>query len=100
MALTERVLLFHDQAPHGPAHAEFADHGLGWLRGCVLLPHARRRLRIEDPARMAVLAARTAPARCVVLDDGTRLDLDRRCRAAGRCPAGRNRRPDHRAGAA
>jgi hypothetical protein len=75
MALTDRVLLFHDRAPHGPAQAEFAGPGLGWLHGCVLLPHARRRLRTEDPARMAELAARAAPARCVVLDDGTRLDI-------------------------
>ena len=75
MALTERVLLFHDRAPHGPAHAEFLDAGLGWIPGYVLLPHARRRLRTEDTERMAELASRTAPARCVVLDDGVRLDL-------------------------
>jgi hypothetical protein len=75
MALTERVLLFHDRAPHGPAHAEFLDAGLGWIPGCVLLPHARRRLRTDDPARMAELARRAAPARCVVLDDGASLDL-------------------------
>jgi len=80
MALTERVLLFHDPdphdaAPHDPSHAEFLDAGLGWLRGCVLLPHARRRLRTDDPGRMAELAVRAAPARCVVLDDGARLDL-------------------------
>jgi hypothetical protein len=75
MAMTERVLLFHDKAPRGPGHAEFAGAGLGWVRGCVLLPHARRRLHTEDPARMAELAARAAPARCVVLDDGTRIDL-------------------------
>lgn len=76
MALTKRVLLFHDRAPHGPAHPEFADAGLGWLRGCVLLPHARTRLHTDDHARMAELAARVAPGRCVVLDDGTRLDVD------------------------
>jgi hypothetical protein len=75
MALTERVLLFHDRTPHDPSHAEFLDRGLGWLRGCVLLPHARRRLRTEDPHRMAELAFRAAPARCVILDDGVRLDL-------------------------
>ena len=75
MALTERVLLFHDRAPHGPAHAEFLDAGLGWIPGCVLLPHARRRLHTDDAARMAELAGRAAPARCVVLDDGVRLDL-------------------------
>lgn len=75
MALTERVLLFHDRAPHGPSHAEFLDAGLGWLTGCVLLPHARRRLRTDDAPRLAELAARAAPARCVVLDDGVRLAL-------------------------
>lgn len=78
MALTERVLLFHDRAPHGPAHAEFLDAGLGWITGCVLLPHARRRLHTDDATRMAELAGRTAPARCVVLDDGVRLDLGER----------------------
>jgi len=75
MALTERVLLFHDRTPNDPSHAEFLDCGLGWLRGCVLLPHARRRLRTDDPRRMAELAFRAAPARCVILDDGARLDL-------------------------
>jgi hypothetical protein len=75
MALTERILLFHDRAPHGSAHAEFADVGLGLIPGCVLLPHARRRLRIDDNDHMAVLACRAAPARCVVLDDGVRVDI-------------------------
>jgi hypothetical protein len=75
MALTERVLLFHDRTPHDGSHAEFLDYGLGWLRGCVLLPHARHRLRTDDPRRMAELARRAAPARCVILDDGVRLDL-------------------------
>jgi hypothetical protein len=76
MALTERVLLFHDRAAQGPSHAEFADVGPGWVAGAVLLPHARRRLRVDDPERMAELAGRAAPARCVVLDDGVRLDLE------------------------
>jgi hypothetical protein len=75
MALAERVLLFHDRAPQDGSHAEFLDCGLGWLRGCVLLPHARHRLRTDDPRRMAELAFRAAPARCVILDDGVRLDL-------------------------
>jgi hypothetical protein len=41
----------------------------------VLLPHARRRLRTDDLARMSVLARRFAPATCVVLDDAISLDL-------------------------
>jgi hypothetical protein len=74
MAVSETVVLFHDLALHSPGHAEVYDHGLALCRGVVPLPHARRRLRIDDRRRMAVLARRFAPARCVVLDDGARLD--------------------------
>jgi hypothetical protein len=75
MALTDRVVLFHDRAAQGPTHAEVYDDGAGLVRDAVLLPHARRRLRVDDRDRMAVLARRFAPARCVVLDDGVRIDL-------------------------
>lgn len=75
MALTERVVLFHDHAAQGAGGDEVHDEGVGLVPGAVLLPHARRRLRVDDPVRMGVLARRFAPARCVVLDDGVRLDL-------------------------
>lgn len=84
MALTERVVLFHDRAAQGPASDQVYDDGLGVLRSVVLLPHARRRLRVDDPLRMQVMARRFAPARCVVLDDGVRVDLD----DAGALPPG------------
>ncbi|MFA9432173.1 Type 1 glutamine amidotransferase-like domain-containing protein [Egicoccus sp. AB-alg2] len=73
MAISERVVLYHDLAVHSPGHAEVHARGLGLCRGVVPLPHARRRLRIDDHERMALLARRFAPARCVVLDDGARL---------------------------
>lgn len=76
MALTDRVVLYHDRTAQGRSPAEIYDHGLALLPGLVLLPHARRRLRVDEPDRMAALARRFAPARCVVLDDGTRLDLE------------------------
>jgi Peptidase family S51 len=75
MALTSRVVLFHDAAAQGPAATEVYDEGLGVVPSSVLLPHARRRLRTDDLVRMAVLAKRFQPASCVVLDDGARLDL-------------------------
>ena len=75
MTLTDRIVLFHDRVAHGPAQSEVLDAGLGVLHDVVLLPHARRRLRTEDTARMAVLARRFAPTRCVVLDDGMALDF-------------------------
>ena len=46
------------------------------MPGVVALPHARRRLRVGDPIHMSVLARRFAPARCLVLDDATRVPLD------------------------
>jgi hypothetical protein len=100
MALTTRVLLFHDRAAHGPSHAEFLDAGLGWLGGCVLLPHARRRLRTDDGDRMAELAMRAAPARCVVLDDGVRLDLTGDIGGGGLPPDARVVAPDGTIGSA
>ena len=75
MALTDRVVLFHDRATHGPASAEVYDAGIGLVPGIVPLPHARRRLRTDDPTRMGVLARRFAPSVCLLLDDGARVDL-------------------------
>ena len=75
MALTSRVVLFGDRAAQEPAHSEVYDEGLGLIDGLVLLPHARRRLRTDDLGRMSVLARRFAPASCLVLDDGVRVDL-------------------------
>ena len=50
--------------------------GLSVLRDMVLLPHARARMLLDDTPRMAVFARRFAPARCVLLDGGTRIELD------------------------
>lgn len=74
MAVTETVVLFHDRVVHGAGGAEVFDHGLALVRGVVALPHARRRLRLGDRRRMALLARRFAPADCLVLDDGARVE--------------------------
>ncbi len=74
MALSERVVLFHDRPPQGPGNPEVYGPGLSVLRNVVALPHARARLLLDDTARMAVFARRFAPARCVVLEAGARVD--------------------------
>lgn len=84
MVLCERVVLFNDHAPDGRAYAEVYDSGLGLCRGVVPLPHARRRLRLDDPVRVLMFARRFAPDTCVVLDDGVRLD----CPDGGSFPPG------------
>ena len=76
MTLTERIVLFHDFAAQGPAPSEVLDTGLGVVTGIVALPHARRRLRVDDPLRMSVLERRFAPATCLRLDEGARADVD------------------------
>jgi hypothetical protein len=75
MALTDRVVLFHDRAAQGASLTEVFDAGIGVIPGLVLLPHARRRLLTDDVLRMSGLARRFAPDPCLVLDDGVRVDL-------------------------
>ena len=76
MALADRIVLFGDRSPQGPGHPEVYGSGLSMLRDVVLLPHARARMLLDDTPRMAVFARRFAPARCVLLDRGTRIELD------------------------
>ena len=75
MALTDRIVLFHDRSPHGPGHPEVLGSGLSVVREVVLLPHARTRLLLDDTPRMAVFAARFEPAVCVPLEPGTRISF-------------------------
>jgi len=70
MAICERVVLFHDSPPQGAGDAEVLDEGLGLCLGLVPLPHARRRLRLNDPFRVGLFCRRFAPAAVVAFDDG------------------------------
>jgi hypothetical protein len=76
MALTERVVLFHDDPPHGQAISEVLDAGLGLAKGLVVLPEPRLRLRLDDAGRVGELAQRYAPATCVALDHGAQVWVD------------------------
>ncbi len=73
MALCDKVVLFHDFAPQGVRAPELYDRGLGRLRGTIVLPHARRRLRLDDHSALAVLARRFPDQRVILLDDGAQL---------------------------
>ena len=84
MALADRIVLFHDRAPQGAGHPEVYGTGLSLLREVVLLPHAKARLLLDDTARMAVFARRFAPAQCILLENGTRLEAG----GDGRWPPG------------
>lgn len=76
MVLTERVVLFNDNASRGPRAPEVYADGLGLLPGVVVLPSARQRLRMQETARMGLLARRFVPAVCVPLDPGARVEIE------------------------
>jgi hypothetical protein len=75
MALTERVVLYNDLGPQGIQGAEVWDRGVGRVRDVVAMPHARRRLRLDDPVHAKVFVRRFAPATCLLLDDGTQVEI-------------------------
>ena len=75
MALTDRVIAFHDRPPEGAGNPEILDVGLGLAPGLVALPHATQRLNLDDRARMGLFARRFSPAHCVCLDAGSRARL-------------------------
>jgi hypothetical protein len=84
MSLTERVVLYHDRGPRGVVGSEIWDRGLGRAPRIVAMPHARRRLNLDDPMVLRVLARRFGDARCLLLDDGARVMLG----PNGELPAG------------
>lgn len=69
MALSPRVVLFHDRPPQGAGDAEVLDLGLG-LAPCVALPDAAARLALDNPTRLRRLAQRFAPDPCLTLPHG------------------------------
>ena len=76
MALTDRVVLFHDDPPHGQAISEVLDTGLGLAPGLVVLPEPRLRLDLDDRGRVGELAQRYAPAVCVAVDHDAQIWVD------------------------
>ena len=78
MALSERVVVFHDSPPQGQGNAEVLETGLGVFSDLVPLPHAKRRLRLTDPVRVALFARRFRPSAAVALDEGASARWDGR----------------------
>jgi hypothetical protein len=73
MAMSDCIVLFHDDPPQGAGNAEVFDSGLGLLKGVVALPHAQTRIALHESQRVAMFARRFAPGRCVTLDHGSLL---------------------------
>jgi hypothetical protein len=76
MALSERIVLFHDSPPQGQGNAELFEQGLGAYPNLLPLPHARKRLHLHDRHQVALMARRFAPAQVIAFDALTRMDWD------------------------
>ncbi len=73
MAISDRVVLFHDSPPWGAGNAEALARGEGLAGGILALPSARHRLRLDRQDRVGSFAGRFAPTMCIGLDDGSQV---------------------------
>ncbi len=76
MALTERVVLFHDHPPQGAGNAGVLERGLGFCPALVALPDGRKRLDLGNPSRVSAMARRFEPDSCIVLEQGDCISYD------------------------
>lgn len=76
MALTDRVVLFHDFPPEGAGFAEVLDRGERLVPAVAVLPHARHRMDHTNPIRMQLLARRFPATRVCALDENQYLTWD------------------------
>jgi hypothetical protein len=70
MAISERIVLFHDNTPEGPVASEILDRGMGLIRDLVVLPEPEQRLDLGERERVGVMARRFAPARVLAFPAG------------------------------
>jgi peptidase E len=75
MTLSDRIVLFHDSPPYGKNLAQLLDVGLGLANDVVVMPDPHRRVRSDQPQGIARFTQRMAPAQCLGLDKGARLDF-------------------------
>jgi hypothetical protein len=74
MVLTDPIVLFYDDPPDGPSHPEILDSGLALVQDTVVLPDARKRLRLANKTRVRLLAERFRPPRCIAMENGAFLE--------------------------
>jgi enterochelin esterase-like enzyme len=67
MAISDRIVLFHDEPPQGPGASEVLDAGLGLASGVVVLPAPEQRLHLDRKDRVAEMVHRFEPAVCIAL---------------------------------
>lgn len=76
MALTERVVLFHDHPPQGGGNAGIMEKGLSICPRLVALPDGKKRLDLGDRHRVSFFARRFEPDACIVMGEGDAISFD------------------------
>lgn len=71
MALSERIVFFHDSLPQGFNDAEVLRPGAGLYGNVLPLPDGWNRLNVQDPTRVQMFARRFQGYQTVVLDEHT-----------------------------
>ncbi|HEU4331560.1 MAG TPA: Type 1 glutamine amidotransferase-like domain-containing protein [Lapillicoccus sp.] len=74
MVMTRTVVLFNDFAQVHPG-AEVWDRGLARVEHVIALPHARRRIHLDDRVRTQTFVRRFEGYACLLLDDGARVEV-------------------------
>ena len=69
MAITDRIVLFHDSPPQGQVAHQVLDIGLGLVPRTVVFPTPHRRLDLDATDRLSSMSRRFEPATCLVLPD-------------------------------
>lgn len=65
MAVTDRIVLFHDDPPEGRVARQVLDEGLGFVPNTVVFPNPERRLALDEQERVSLARRRFAPAACI-----------------------------------
>ena len=73
MVLGKKIVLFHDSPPQGRGYAEVFESGLGRYEDRLVFPSAQKRLLLQDPIRIMLLARRFSQDECWTLDPGAKL---------------------------
>jgi hypothetical protein len=73
MAISDRVILFHDSPPQGQGAAEVLDRGLRLAGDVVVLPQPEFRLKLDDREKIQTMARRFAPATCLAMPARSRV---------------------------
>lgn len=77
MVLGQKVVIFHDSPPQGRGYAEVFENGLGLYPDMIPFPHAQKRLMLNDPMRVSMLAGRFPNDRCLTFEHGSTISFSR-----------------------